>query len=38
MNVLKRAVRRWAELGTKEVFHEDGTSEWRQAIVRSSRV
>ena len=38
MNILKRAVRRWAELGTKEVLHEDGTSERRQVIVRSSRV
>ena len=38
MNILKRAVRRWAELGTKEVFHEDGTSERRQVIVRSSCV
>jgi hypothetical protein len=38
MNILKRAVRRWAELGTREVVHEDGTSERRPVIVRSSRV
>ena len=38
MNILKRAVRRWAELGTKEVVHEDGTSERRPVIIRSSRV
>jgi hypothetical protein len=38
MNILKRAVRRWTELGTKEVVHEDGTSERRPVIVRSSRV
>ena len=25
MNILKRAVRLWTELGTSEVFHEDGT-------------
>jgi hypothetical protein len=38
MNVLKRAVRRWAELGTKEVVYENGTRERRPVIVRSSRV
>jgi hypothetical protein len=38
MNILKRAVRRWAEVGTREVFHEDGTSERRPVIIRSSRV
>jgi hypothetical protein len=38
MNVLKRAVRRWTELGTKEVVHENGTRERRPVIVRSSRV
>jgi hypothetical protein len=38
MNILKRAVRRWAELGTSEVVHEDGTRERRPVVVRSSRV
>ncbi len=38
MNILKRAVRRWAEVGTREVLHEDGTSERRPVIIRSSRV
>ena len=38
MNILKRAMRRWAELGTREILHEDGTSERRQVIIRSSRV
>jgi hypothetical protein len=38
MNILKRAMRRWAELGTREVVHEDGTSERRPVVVRSSRV
>jgi hypothetical protein len=38
MNVLKRAVRRWAELGTREVLLEDGTRERRPVVVRSSRV
>ncbi len=38
MNILKRAVRRWAELGTREVVHEDGTSERRQVVIRSSRI
>jgi hypothetical protein len=38
MNVLKRAVRRWAELGTREVVHEDGASERRPVAIRSSRV
>ena len=38
MNVLKRAMRRWAELGTREVFREDVTRERRPVIIRSSRV
>ena len=39
MNVLKRAMRRWAELGTREVVvHKDGTRERRPVIIRSSRV
>jgi hypothetical protein len=38
MNSLKRAVRRWAELGTKEVVYEDGSSERRPVVLRSSRV
>jgi hypothetical protein len=38
MNVLKRAMRRWAELGTREVVHEGGTCERRPVIIRSSRV
>jgi hypothetical protein len=38
MNIFKRARRRWAELGTREVVHEDGTSERRPVIIRSSRV
>ena len=38
MNVLKRALRRWAELGTREVVHEDGTRERRPVVIRSSRV
>ena len=38
MNVLKRAVRRWAELGTREIIHEEGTRERRPVIIRSSRV
>jgi hypothetical protein len=38
MNVLKRAMRRWAELGTRELVHEDGTRERRPVIIRSSRV
>jgi hypothetical protein len=38
MNILKRAMRRWTELGTREVVHEDGTRERRQVIIRSSRV
>ena len=38
MNILKRAVRLWAELGTREVFREDGTSERRPVVVRGSRV
>jgi hypothetical protein len=38
MNTLKSAVHRWAELGTREVLHEDGTRERRPVIIRSSRV
>ena len=38
MNILKRAVRLWAELGTREVFREDGTSERRPMVRRSSRI
>ena len=38
MSILKRAMRRWAELGTREVLHEDGTRERRPVILRSSRV
>jgi hypothetical protein len=35
MNILKRALRRWAELGTREVIHEDGTRERRPVIIRT---
>jgi hypothetical protein len=38
MNIFKRARRRWAEMGTKEVLREDGTRERRSVIIRSSRV
>jgi hypothetical protein len=38
MNILKRAARRWAEIGTREVVREDGTRERRPVVVRSSRV
>jgi len=38
MNILKRAVRLWTVLTTEEVFHEDGTSERRPVVIRSSRV
>ena len=38
MNILKRTVRWWAELGTREVTHQDGTRERRPVIIRSSRV
>jgi hypothetical protein len=38
MNILKRAVRRWTELGTREVVHEDGTRERQPVVIRSSRV
>jgi hypothetical protein len=38
MNILKRAVRRWTELGTRKVVHGDGTSERRPVVIRSSRV
>ncbi len=38
MNILKHAMRRWAELGTKEVVHDDGTRERQPVVIRSSRV
>jgi hypothetical protein len=38
MNIWKRAARRWAELGTREVVREDGTRERRPVVIRSSRV
>jgi hypothetical protein len=38
MSILKRAMRRWAELGTREIVREDGTRERRPVIIRSSRV
>jgi hypothetical protein len=38
MTILKRAMRMWTELGTKEVLHEDGTSERRAVVLRSSRI
>ena len=38
MNILKRAVRMWAELGTREVAHEDGTRERRPVIIKSSHI
>ena len=38
MIILMRALRRWAELGTREVVYEDGTRERRPVIIRSSRV
>jgi hypothetical protein len=38
MTIWKRAMRLWTELGTKEVLHEDGTSERRAVVLRSSRV
>ena len=38
MNILKRAKRLWTVLTTEEVFHEDGTSERRAMVRRSSRI
>jgi hypothetical protein len=38
MTILKRAKRLWTVLTTEEVFHEDGTSERRTMIRRSSRL
>lgn len=38
MNILKRALRRWAELRTREVIHDDGTRERRPVIISTSRV
>ena len=38
MNILKCALRRWAELRTGEVMDEDGTRERRPVIISTSRV
>ena len=38
MNILKRAMRRWVELATEKVVREDGTSERRTMVRRSSRI
>ena len=38
MNILKRVRRLWADLGTREVLHKDGTRERRPVIIRSSCV
>jgi len=38
MIILKRAMHVWTELGTKEVLHEEGTSERRAVVLRSSRI
>ncbi len=38
MNILKRVRRLWTELTTEEVLHEDGTSERRSMVLRSSRL
>ncbi len=38
MAILKRAKRLWTVLTTEEVFHEDGTSERRAMVRRSSRI
>ncbi len=38
MTIWKRVRRWWTELGTEEVFHEDGTSERRAMVRRSSRL
>ena len=38
MTILKRAKRVWTLLTTEKVFREDGTSERRTMIRRSSRV
>ena len=38
MNILKSAKRLWTLLTTEEVFREDGTSERRAVVRRSSRI
>ena len=38
MTILKNAKRLWTLLTTEEVFREDGTSERRAMVRRSSRV
>ena len=38
MTILKRAKRLWTLLTTEEIFREDGTSERRTAVRRSSRI
>ena len=38
MIILKRAKRLWTLLTTEEVFREDGTSERRTMVRRSSRI
>ena len=38
MTILKRAKRLWVLLTTEEVFREDGTSERRTSVLRSSRI
>ena len=38
MTILKRAKRLWVLLTTEEVFREDGTSERRAIVRRSSRI
>ena len=38
MSILKRAKRLWTVLTTEEVIREDGTSERRGMVRRSSRV
>ena len=38
MTIMKRAMRLWTALTTEEVIREDGTSERRTMVRRSSRV
>ena len=38
MTILKRAKRLWTLLTTEEVFREDGTSERRAVVRRSSHI
>jgi hypothetical protein len=38
MTILKRAKRLWTVLTTEKVFHEDGTSERRPMVRRSSHL